>query len=54
MKTMDGGLISKKSVVSLTILPPEGVLGFLGHRISDQWPRTDPVGERASAGVGAH
>jgi hypothetical protein len=41
-------LISNKPGVSSTILPREGVSGSLDHRISDQWPRTDP---RASAGV---
>ena len=48
----DGGLISNKSGVSLTILSREGVSGSLGHRISDQWPRTDLAGERAGAGAG--
>jgi hypothetical protein len=47
VKTKYGRLISKKSGVSLTILPREGVSGSLGHRISDQRPRTDPAGVRA-------
>jgi hypothetical protein len=51
MKTRDDELISKKSRVSLTILPHEGVSGSLGRRISDQRPRTDPTGERAGAGM---
>jgi hypothetical protein len=40
VKTRDDGLISNKPGVSLTILPHEGVSGSLGHRISDQRPRT--------------
>jgi hypothetical protein len=46
VKTKDDRLISNKPGVSLTILPREGVSGYLGHRISDQRSRTDP---RASA-----
>jgi hypothetical protein len=40
--------------VSLTKLPSEGVSGVLGHQISDQWPRTDPVGvgARLTSGLG--
>jgi hypothetical protein len=41
-KTRDSGLFSNKPGVSLIILPREGVLGSLGHQISDQRPKTDP------------
>jgi hypothetical protein len=44
-------LIHGKLGVSLTKLPGEGVSGFLGHQILDQWPRTDPTGECAGAGA---
>jgi hypothetical protein len=46
-KLRDGGLVSKNSGVSLTILPHEGVSGTLGHRILDPRPRTDLAGGRA-------
>jgi hypothetical protein len=48
-KTRDGGFISKKSRVSLTILPRQRVSGVLSHPTSDRRPRTDPTGERAGA-----
>jgi hypothetical protein len=46
-KTRDGWLVSKKSGVSLTILPHGGVSGSLGHRILDQRPRTNAANGRA-------
>jgi hypothetical protein len=41
MKTRDGGLILKKSRVSLTKLPRKGVQGNLIHPIADERPRSD-------------
>jgi hypothetical protein len=49
-KKLDGGLISKKSGVSLTKSPGEGVSSALVHTIIDQQTRSDPT---ASAGGGS-
>jgi hypothetical protein len=53
-ETRDDGLIFRKVGGSLTILPHEGVSGFLSRTIANERSRSDPVGERVDTGMGAH
>jgi hypothetical protein len=52
-RNQDDRLITEKlGGVSLTKLPDKGV-GFLGHQISYQQPRIDPMGKHVGAGLRA-